>query len=466
MLRVAITMMTLDALYQTLHRRRRPEDVADLIARELAGTLTRSEGQLLDRAAKGALRRQVLGYTSMAQDFARPPGLTAQVTRARQLFVTARGLRAAADEPAALRRFVARIAGEIGKVVGASDFKHDRLDGARRRAAGITESRRRYNRKFRLLRRLEHKIDVLARQLEQVEMTMIGKSGLATRIPYEAFVASPASACFVAYLVARGNLRSEFTVHGQPRALDEIAAMLYARCERDPATSWFAIAHVYPIPGVLARLTDDEKLALLATWLDVLHRLSGMLEEVWQRSNFRLDTMTVQSGDDSTTWNQLAGAWNKARDGWIAVTYALGADAVLDAMCPGKVMRLIAGDLAYMHKAMGSTGEPNTKVWRALPPPWQVLRGEEVCTRAQVERACQRAGLDPVKSGWVGPRAVAAPVRFRPTPELVHGVAVASPHLAAILRHAGWYAGKGVRSPDSPALAEPVTTATEDVNLN
>jgi len=33
---------------------------------------------------------------------------------------------------------------------------------------------------------------------------------------------------------------------------------------------------------------------------------------------------------------------------------------------------------------------------------------------------------------------------FSPTPELVHGVAVTSPALAAVLRKAGWFSGKAV----------------------
>jgi hypothetical protein len=47
-----------------------------------------------------------------------------------------------------------------------------------------------------------------------------------------------------------------------------------------------------------------------------------------------------------------------------------------------------------------------------------------------------------VKNGWTAlppERKVAA---FRPTPELVHGVTVSNPQLAAALRKAGWFSGK------------------------
>jgi hypothetical protein len=140
----------------------------------------------------------------------------------------------------------------------------------------------------------------------------------------------------------------------------------------------------------------------------------------------------------------MAQAWNKARDGWIALVYAIGADDLLDRVCPGKVMRLVAGDLAAWHRATGHGVEPNTQVWARLPRPWSVLRGEEACNRAMVAHVCEAVGLDPDRSGWVAARPAARPVPFRPTPELVHGVVVSHPHLAKVLRDAGWFSGKPI----------------------
>jgi hypothetical protein len=433
--------MLLDALHATLGQRRRPEDVADLIARQLGDRLERREKNLLDRAARGALRRQAHGYTSMLEAFAGPVGLGPQIARATQLFRAATA-GVGAHDAAAIRALIATCSAEIGKGVGASDFLHHRLNGDQRRDVGILDSRRRYNRKFRLLRRLEDKLLRLVDDQEKYDMTRVGKSALATRIPRDELVASESAACFAAYYTARCNLRTAFVITGQTRPFDDIAAMLFERCKRDPATSWWVVAQVYPVGEVLERLDEHQKLALLATWLEVLHRLAARLEAIWSRSRFDLATMTVRPGDDSSTWNQLAQAWNRARDGWISVVYAVGAEDVLDRLLPGKVMRLVAADLAAWHRSVGHTVEPNTQVWSRLPRPWSVLRGEKRCTRAMVERACATVGLDPERTGWIAPRPPARPVAFAPTPELVHGVAVSHPHLAKVLRDAGFFSGK------------------------
>src|SRR5262245_48205337 len=193
--------MYVPELHAALSQRRRPEDVADLIARQLADSLSRSERTLISKAARGSLRNQVHGYTSMVEEFAGPAGLGPQIARAAQLFQTA-SQRVAADDPVAIRRLVASCGAEIAKRVGASDFLRDRLNGAQRVDAGIRDSRRRYNRKFRLLRRMEAKLLRLADDLEQHDLTRVGKSGLATRIDRDAFIASESAACFVAYYTA------------------------------------------------------------------------------------------------------------------------------------------------------------------------------------------------------------------------------------------------------------------------
>ena len=434
--------MFLDELHQTLALRRRPEDVADLVLRQLTGKLNRHERAVLDRAARGALRRQVLAYTSMLQSFAGPAGLAPQLARARQLFLAARGPEVAPHDATAIRALIAAASAEIGKTVGASDFLADRLSGEQRDAAGILDSRRKYNRKFRLLRRMETKLVALVSQAENFDLTRIGKSGLATHLDHDTFVASESAACFVAYFTARCNLRSEFTVAGQTPKLDDIAEMLFARCRRDPETSWWAIAQIYPTAEVLAHLSAVQKTHLLITWLAVLHRIADRLASLVKLSRLDLRTMVVKRGNDSTTWNQTAQAWNRARDGWIALVYALGADDLLDRLCPGKVMRLVAGDLAAMHRAMGRGVEPNTAVWAQLPRPWEVLRGQRICTRSMIEEVCIGVGIDAERSGWIAPRPVAKAVPFRPTPELVHGVAVDHPILAKALRDGGWFSGK------------------------
>lgn len=456
---MSTSMSLMDQLYRSLRERRRPEDVAELIDRAIGDELATGQRSVLRTAARGSLRRAFFGHTSMPQTFKAPDGLGPQVTRARRLFTTMPAGAIAADDPGEVQALIEALGPEIGKSVGASDFLRHRLNGEQREHAGVGDSRRRYNRKFRLLRRMERKLTSLGHQLVHRDFVLISNSALASRIPYELFVRNRASACFIAYLVARMNLRSEFTIHGQTRPFDEVAAMLLRRCWYT-TPSWLAIAHVHPTREVLERLEAPEKMALYGEWLAVMYRLADVLAALWERSRFDVATMTVRRGDDSTTWNQLAGAWNTARDAWMALTYDLGLDAVLEHSCPGKVMRLVAGDLAAMHAAAGRGVEPNTQVWAELPLPWEVLRGQRSCGWTTIEHACVRAGLVPRKSGWIAPRPAAAAVPFTPTPELVHGIVVANPYLAGWLRRAGWWSGKGARDVPASAVTSAIVAAT------
>eukprot|EP01032_Pedospumella_encystans_P006470 gene6470-7745_t len=92
-------------------------------------------------------------------------------------------------------------------------------------------------------------------------------------------------------------------------------------------------------------------------------------------------------------------------------------DNLLDELCFGKVLRLIAGDVAYVHRKLGHAPEPNTIVWNDLPLPWEVFGGKAICTREAVRTACRKAGIDPEKTGWIAPREHGV-VPFTPTPEL------------------------------------------------
>lgn len=447
------------ALYESVQRRYRPEDVADEILSVLGRRLRADERALLERAARGSLRRSVHGYSSMLNDFFRPLGPKSSLDRARTLFFTAYEMSDEdARDPEKVEAFLRHVSPEIAKTFGASDFKRDRLDRAARKAAGLEHSRRRYNRMFRLLRRTEQKLERMIANWRKYEYTRIGKSALATRLSFEDFSANENSACFVAYYAARCNLRSEFTVAGQQRPFDEIAEMLLSRCLSDPYASAWAIAHVLPRRDVLVRLFDGQKMQLLATWYGLLREIAELLRQVWERSRFDRTTMIVRRGDDSSTWNQTASAWNQARQHWFALLYALGMDELLDGACPGKVMRLMAADVAAWHRAVGGSLDPDTSVWAELPPPWEVLDGTARCTRAHVESVCRRHGVDPNKKGWIEPRPPGKVAKLRPTPELVHGVAVGDPHLASMLRRAGWFSGKSVKTDAAqpPPLAHPI----------
>lgn len=429
-------------LFESLNKRRRPEDIAQLIREQLQGRLDRKQEALLERAARGSLKRQLFGYTSMLQDFAKPVGMQRQAAKAEQLFAALPLSPAQCDDPAAVEAFIRRVSPDIRKAFGDNDFKADRLPSEDRRAAGLDLSRRRYNKLFRHLTRMERKLHTLIRELKKLELTKIGKSALASRLTWEEFSSDPDAACFIAYFAARCNLRSEFTVDGQQRPYDEIADMPFSRCKGKPHTNWWSIAHVLPSQEVLSHLTDEQKGALLGEWFAILQDIAALLEETWTKSDINRETMVVRRGNDSSTWNNTASAWNKARDNWIALVQAMGMADMLDTLCFGKVLRLMAADVIAWHYRVGGKLDPNTAVWNDLPLPWEVLSGRSQCPRILVEEVCRENGVDPIKSGWTSAKSYSPVATFRPMPELVHGVTVTNPFLAILLRKAGYFSGK------------------------
>ena len=459
--------MDLAPLYQTLDQRRRPEEIAEMLLPLLQDRLTPQQLLLLSKAAAGSVRRGTWSYTSMSEDFARPVGAARQAHRAAELFADAEALESTDasapdfDDPAQVEKLLQHLNPRIGKTVAGNDYRTDRLDRAARDAAGLGGlSRRRYNKLFRMLRHLAAKHQRLMRATRQRGLQLVSKHGFAHEISLADFSSDLFSAAFVAYYTARCNLRSAFTIAGQQRPYDEVANMLFRCCAdphpaaaalspgtpgqsapEPPTTNWWVIAHVYPQPEVLGHLTDAQKGQFLGRCTALLHELAEVLREIWTANTFRRDSMVVKRGDDSTTWNIMAGAWNKVRDNWINLLHALGLEFVLADVCPGKVLRLMAADVVSWHQSAGQSLDANTLVWSALPFPWDVLNGTATCTEPLVAASCRHASLDPAQSGWVAPRphGVAA---FRPTPELVHGVSVSSPYLARILRQNRMYSGK------------------------
>lgn len=442
----------MEELYDSVQRRKRPEDVADLIVRCLQGSVPPLHMALktyttLQMAAKGALHRRAWQYSSMLDDFHRPVGAQRSVKVAQALFSTAPSLsETACGNPGLVLEFIQMVSGEIGKTYGKSAFRSDRLNREERRQAGLGSiSKRGYNKRFRLLVRMEKKVARLAREVMKYEATRIGKSGLATRISEEDFRQDTLTACFVAYFVARRNRRSWFTWGAQSRAYDEVCEALFQELQRSPTTNWWVVAHTYPTQEVLQKLTDDQRGRLLGRWFKVLQQTATLLQETWSSMSVDRTTMIVRRGNDSTTWNNTVSAWNKARDAWIEVVHAMGAVDILDTMTLPKCMRLMAADVAFMHKTFGSGGvHPDTTVCANLPFPWEVLSGQKTCTRQMVEEVCEAHGVNPQKGGWLHPRdkKVAA---FEPTPELVHGIIVSNPDLALTLRKAKAFSGKQIK---------------------
>lgn len=416
-------------LFATIKKRLRSEVVARMILE--SDKFTPKERALLERASVAPRR------SSMSDDFRAAEQPKRQVEALRSVF----NLRRDPDlsDVDALLDLLSACCAKIKADRTALDFKKDRLNRQQRKKAKLGKfGKRAYNRRFRLLRAFNKKLATYQTQLGICDALVVAKSGLATRLTAQAFRQSEAAGHFIAYRVALLNRRSVFSNVGQDKAFDEVAAMLLDRVDG----GWFAVAHAFPDRRVLEKLNARQKTALMLLALDELRKLAVMLKKAWIGTQFDRAKMIVQRGDDSSTWNALAGAWNQVRRSYFSMLAAMDAGEMVADVCPGKVMRLMAADVAAWHRVSGGDVDPNTGIWANLPPPWEVLDGTALCSSADVEKACRVRGVDPYSSGWLPTLSEARAVPFKPTPELVHGVAVSTPDLAVVIRRAGWFSGK------------------------
>lgn len=327
--------------------------------------------------------------------------------------------------------------------VSNTDFKTGRMPrDQRKRTPEIPRSHRAYNKRFRAIRRLEEKLGDYRRVSRMRKLAQVAKSNMACFLPWEEFSRDWSTARFVAYLTATMNRRSVFTFGEQARAFDEYAERMFRALGRD--ANWLAVAHVYPREEVLSKLTDEQRGKLLGTWFGLMRECAEILGRAAGEQKLDLVRLVVRRGNDSSTWNEAAGAFNRAREGWMASIYSMGWQGLLDQLCPGKALRLMAADVVRGHAAYGDGLEPDTAVWGELPKPWEVLLHGVRCDRALVEAACAAHGIE--GKGWVAPRPKTV-AEFTPTPELVHGVVVSSPALARALKEAGYFAGPSKGGP-------------------
>lgn len=432
-------------LFIGLRKRPMPESVA----RQLSDVVELAQdNELQDQLAKTAKARP--RRSSMWESWFEPVALDRQLAMAPVLFSDWLDRNPndpvicdpSEKDPARLEAFSAFLCRSIHKAPGRNSFKYDRLDRNARASAGLELSNHGYNKRFRFLARLEAHLKIYKKELRFLRYREVGKAGLLDQLTYADFSADPWTAAFIAYYSARRKRRNLFTNTAQVRAYDGLSDLLFEKCRRSTNSNWFALAHVFPEAEVVEQLTEEQKGALIGQWLILLRDLAEELQALWSKSDINLETMIVKRGDDSSSWNIAAQAWNTARTSWMAFMTAMGQEEILAYFCPGKVLRLMAADVAAWHRLSGGSVHPDTLVWRELPFPWQVLRGQEICTRSMIEGTCRRAGLDPAKSGWVEARVSRQVEAFTPTPELVHGVTVASPELAEVLRRLGAFSGK------------------------
>lgn len=435
-------MNTIEQLYQSLDQRRRPEDVAEMIVELMRGQLAIHELATLSKAASRSLKNSVYGYTSMLETFGKAVGADKQIKKAIEIFKIDEKENSGYHSVNGIETFLKEVSPLIHKDIGENNFKSDRLNKDLRKLAGLDISKRNYNKKWRLLKRIEIRLQKFIHESKKIELQKIAKHGLSHTISFEDFSQDLNTTCFIAYFNARSNLRSTFTNQSQERPFDEICEMLFNRCLKNPGeTQWEAISYMYTDTKVLEHLNDEKKGKLLGKWTAILQELSDFLEELWNQNDIYRKTMAVKKGNDSTTWNNTAGAWNKARDNWMNLIYALGLDSILGDICFGKVMRLMAADVIAWHLSTGGKIDPNTEVWNVLPLPWEVFQEKAFCNKEMIVNACKDAGIDPEKSGWIAPRTHGVS-EFKPTPELVHGVTVSNPFLAKVLRQNKYFSGK------------------------
>ncbi|MFI6101474.1 hypothetical protein ACIA8G_38510 [Lentzea sp. NPDC051213] len=431
-------MDALDRLHSSLDARPRPEDVAALVLETLPQP-TRRERAVIGNVAAHASRWH--GFSGMSDDYSRPVGAARQIAATRRVF----GVEGAvdADDPLSVLEFASFAGAEIDWDPSRTDFFADRLNREARAATGIELSKRQYNRRFRMLRRLTAKAGRLERAQELRGATLRASAGFVGVIDRDRFRADVDAACFVAYYTARRKLRREFSLAGRENPFDQVADVLFARCKaRGDRTDWAMIALAHPAWDVLRHLSAEQLGELLGRWSAATRSAAAALARLWRSADIDRATMIVRSGVDSSTWNAFAGAYNAARTAWIGCLHAAGLQALLDDACPGKAMRVMAADLAWWHRETGGGLHPDTSVWARLPLPWEVLDGTATCTRADVEAACHEHGVDPERAAWTAPRTHRMIARFRPTPELVHGVAVSDPLWAMTLRRARVFSGK------------------------
>lgn len=439
-------------LYRSLIGRPIPENVAYVIVNTPGLKFTEQERRTLKSIASPI-------EVWMPPEFRSPVRPDRQLCTAGALFGTPLLLKDAEGRPEnmladleCIQAYITTLYPYIKKKPGKNSFKEDRV--TRRTFKRLGLSRRRYNRMFRFLTRLDDKLDRYGLEVRKYVAVLMSKSGLAHAVTKREFDANPYAGAFMAYYTARCKRRSVFTNSSQDRPFDVVSQMLLNKAfEEGGIPAMRGIAKVMPHQDVLGRLRDRDKLELLSMSIWTLHDIAEMLKKVWEKSHFDRTQMIVKRGDDSSTWNALAGAWNSCRSSWISLNHSLGLDEAVNKMCIGKVMRLMAGDVAWWHRSLGGDLDPNTKVWAELPAPWQVISGKAVCTAEIVEEVCRRNGVDPRQSGWIcPPPSSRVVVPFKPTPNLVHGVTVENPKLARLLQKAGVFSGKALKASSLPSF--------------
>jgi len=432
------------ALAASLRRREPTWRVADDILRLGLDLPTRLQGQLQALAATPSWDRQI------ADDFDQVIPATAQLETFIQLFPQLHA-DVAADDPDGIRHLITVALQALGagrycdrsKPAGFALRDFHGLDHRH----GIASSRKALHKRLRFLRRLEQRADALAGVQRLRAAQMQAKSRCAHLIEPER--CDDLTLAFCAYLAARANRRSLFMLGSQSKAQDEISAGLEKLLRSDPDADWSQVALVKPTRKVIDRLSSDQQGRLIGLFHQRMADSAAALADLWPGLPDRMhNEMVMVKGVDSSRWNAYAGSLNTMRSAWISALGAAGMDNVLDAYCPGKAPRLMASDLVWWYREDGQELHEDTRMFNALPHPWDVISGRAEAGRDTILIAAAQTAVDADASGWIGPRHHVELEKPFAELALVHGVVVADPDLAVRLRHCGVFSGKQLRDID------------------
>ncbi len=296
--------------------------------------------------------------------------------------------------------------------------------------------------RLRFLHRLEGKAGRIASGLDLRHAQMQAKSRLAYRVN----TSDGLSLAFCAYLAARANRRSIFQIGAQSRAQDTLSEALFQLLLDSDTTDWYAVAMVRPTRDVIERCKPEPRGELVGLFHGEMARWAERLSQLWPSLPERMrDEMVMVKGVDSSRWNAFAGALNTMRSAWISATLACELDEALDSYLPGKAPRLMASDVAWMYRNSGQDLHEDTRMFAALPKPWEVVLGSASQGRDDILAAARTLSVNAQASGWVGMRHPSPLERPAPEPTLVHGVVVSDPLLAASLRRCGVFSGKRLK---------------------
>jgi hypothetical protein len=380
----------------------------------------------------------------MSDDFDRVDPAGSQLRVFATLFPEIRAIGVDASDAAALEHLLAEALHGLGVEPGLG--AGEALSQIKNVSAPAELSRAGLRKRLRFLRRFEQKISRL-RDVQRLRAAqMQAKSRLAREIDPEA--CDDATLAFCAYLAARANRRSIFQLGEQSKAQDTLAAGLERLLRDSEATAWEQVALVEPTVGVISQLAPGERGRLIGRFHAAMADSAAALAELWPSmpESMRAEMVMVK-GVDSSRWNAYAGSFNTMRSAWISAVLAAGLDEILAGYLPGKAPRLMASDLVWMHRNAGRELHVDTRLFAALPRPWDVVTGSENLNRERILAVASELGLDEAAatSGWIGPRAAHEREHSAPEPALVHGVVVTDPALAATLRRCGVFSGKGLR---------------------